>query len=193
MLICDRIDPCGINDIEFNRSGMLVVAGRSSKDGPTVWDFRQSPTKGPAIKLHRSHSSSSSTYNNYNGYNTTLSCIRPHPTSDVVYAGTDEGIVQKWDLRAPGSMCSAAMAHTDVITGLVMHPHPSVVDGVVSSSLDGSVREVFFSNSDVVAPKALISEAGAVNQLDLHADSRSILAVSALGTLTVKELGASTF
>ena len=214
MLICDRIDPCGINDIEFNRSGMIVVAGRSTKDGPTVWDFRQSPNRGPSIKLNRNASLSSNIYNNYNGHNTTLSCIRPHPTCDIVYAGTEEGVVQKWDLRAPGSMCSAALAHTDVTTGLVMHPHPSVVDGVVSSSLDGSVREVFFGGSDVdatmamennaanlnsintnvmVAPKALISEAGAVNQLDLHADSRSILAVGALGTLTVKELGANTY
>lgn len=124
----------------------------------------------------------------------------PHPVNDTIFCGTSNGSVVLWDIRTGEECLQQEHLHQGNVNILTMHP--AVRGSVVSGGSDGMVMSTDFNteineyglqqNGGVrFSTEILLSEPAEITSLDVHSESRSIMASTAIGGLFVKNFNSS--
>ena len=172
------VDACGVNQVLYTRTGQLLTAGSSSASQLRLWDSRSGSS---AIRAFAHPVGGSRVF-------TTYSSMTLHPSLPIVYCGTNDGDVIEWDLRYESGKqdCSAAVRsvcpHTGRVTSVAYHPSR---DALLSSGVDGSVRESLLSTTNFKTEKILIEEPSpcSIACTDVHADYGTLVAASSTGSI----------
>ena len=172
-----------MNQVLYTRTGQLLTAGSSSASQLRLWDGRSGGSS--AIRAFAHPVSGSRVF-------TTYSSMTLHPSLPVVYCGTSDGEVIEWDLRYESgkqqqqqdsntALQHFMFPHTGRVTSLAYHPSR---DALLSSGVDGSVRESLLSTS-FKTEKTLIEEPFpcSIACTDVHADYGTFLAASSTGSI----------
>jgi WD40 repeat protein len=189
-------DPCGVIDMCFNRNGQLIVAGKSAAKGPQLWDFRvgkfsgQNQNQIKADSLVLNFGAGSAIFGGFEAgsHDSKMTCVRPHPISDTVYVGYEDGSIQEWDIRAGGKPCRQVLSDALSVTGLVLHP--IVRDALIVSFADGTIREIMLHNKeDEIAMgnvNVILQEMGApIVALDSHSVRKRLMAATSCGNIQI--------
>lgn len=161
------VDPCGVNDIRFDRNGQVVIAARSTVMGPQLWDVRLRKEQASVLQMGQD----AALFGGDGGGDlpSRLTTVLPHAIRDVVYAGSEDGVVSMWDVRNGTVPVDSVCAHSSHVSALCHHPTRR--DAVVSGSIDGTVHAVFLSEEaptfsfDLECPIAALDALEASSQL----------------------------
>jgi len=172
-------DAAGVNHARFDRMGRLVTAGNSGKQ-LKVWDLRSNIESCVVGRQDPAQ-----------GVGFTSLC--PHPVNDFVFCGTSEGGLCAWDLRMETCLRQDRI-HSEAVTSVVMHP-ASYGLSVISASSDGTVvntdlevKNTAHEQYPAGFPWAyesinIVTEPSCISSLDVHQESRSLLASTTIGGL----------
>ena len=126
--------------------------------------------------------------------------VCPHPVNDIIFCGTSNGSVVLWDVRTGDDCLQQERLHVGNVNVLTMHP--SVRGSVVSGGSDGNVISSDFNTENNenglqqnvgfrFFAETLLSEPAEITSLDVHSESRNILASTAIGGLFVKNFSST--
>ena len=199
-------DSCGLNKLEFTRSGQLLTCGQSTSAQLHVWDVRtslpanvpsMSSANGPsggasggvsvsaarALKHPQKPSKDSVGHPHHLHYTS----ISSHSIYNKIVCGTSRGSVAIWDLRSEAVTEFQLYSSQSRVTSVVAHPWKQ--DLLISASSCGSVKSTDLLNIDglrdnsSISSETIVMEPAAMTSIDCDRDSGMLLAVSALGGL----------
>lgn len=169
-----KADACGVNQLRFDRKGHVLTGGNSGQQ-LKVWDLRT----GTAVASRR-----------YANAGVGFTAVCAHPATDIIFCGTNDGSVLSWDLRSKEECLCQEGVHSGAVTCLSMHPFYK--GSVVSGSSDGCVVKTDFAsqtnesfpNSYFYDVELLMREPSAITSIDVHSESKTLLASTAIGMNT---------
>lgn len=183
-LVSFKADAAGVSQIKFDRKGQLIAGGNSGNQ-LKVWDVR---TGGQVACRHLAGRRDGG----FGNGSIMFTSVLPHPVNDTIYAGTGDGSVVCWDIRTSADCLHQENLHTGEVTSLVMHP--SRRGNVLSGGNNGYVMSTDFSMETPehvlqqtggfrFGAEEILSEPVVINSLDVHSETRTLLASTATGAL----------
>lgn len=151
-------DQCGVNKIEFTKSGQLLTCGQSSTTQLHIWDIRTNLSGGSSlscnaiaqneknvqVKASRAlqHPSSSQISNQYTNPSQYDSLYYTSLSSQSIYnkiiCGTSQGSIAIWDIRTEVVTQFQPYASNSIVTAVQAHPWKQ--DLLISASSCGHVK-----------------------------------------------------
>jgi WD40 repeat protein len=192
-----QADGVGVNKVVFSSSGELLTAGCSSNSQLRLWDIRASLSSNAAqpsaVKQFKHPQAGPASAFQY------YSAVCSYPNLSKVLCGTADGVVCEWDCRTLSKTPIPTLSmscHRGAVTSICSHPNKN--DYVLTSSVDGTVREfpcsggsseAFGAGMDVAggqqylsADNILLAEPAAINSID-SLEPGLFLAASSIGGL----------
>lgn len=175
-------DACGVSQVLYTRTGQLLTAGSSSASQLRLWDGRAGSS---AVRAFSHPPQSSRPFVSY-------SSLALHPSLQIVYCGSCDGDVVEWDLRYEtgkrdhGASLRTLSPHAGRVTSLAYHP--SKDDALLSSSVDGTVKESLLpatATATAKSEKTWIEETypSSIACTDVHIDYGTLVAASSTGSI----------